>query len=183
MSGRYTRYSGTSRSDSRVHRRVGYTYEMIVAYVRWKKEIYKTSLRLSLSLSFFPKRGEVSPLTTDSSLREKYFAIDMNAPRVISEAVLCTHAQWPMNDRYRRYDRHREDMHINNQTGVPLLCKHHGSCLARYLDAADHIVTSGASLDRKSMDGDDSGFYILSRWTRARARAMKNDRDQMARGF
>lgn len=36
------------------------------------------------------------------------------------------------------------------------------SCLARYLDAADHIVTAGASLDRKSMDGDDSGFYILA---------------------
>lgn len=78
-------------------------------------------------------------------------------------------------------------MHINSRTGVSVV-QTSRSCLARYLGAADHIVTASASLDRKSMDGDDSGFYILAggrgrRTGRARARAMKNDRDQMARGF
>jgi len=43
-------------------------------------------------------------------------------------------------------------MHINSQTGVSVV-RISRSCLARYLDAADHIVAAGASLDRKSMVG------------------------------
>jgi len=51
-------------------------------------------------------------------------------------------------------------MHINSQTGISVV-QISRSCLARYLDAADHIVAAGAGSE---IDGrqDDSGFYVAA---------------------
>lgn len=86
------------------------------------------------------------------------------------------YAQWPMDDPYRRYDRHREDMHINSRTRVAVV-QTSRSCLAR-ISRCRRSHCYGRRVVGSEIDG--RGWLWILYPSRS---AMKNDRDQMARSF